>query len=97
MSNRNENIRANQREANCHIVGSNGKIIYTNCIMDKSKYPIRKPRKWYRDENGVKHSIPAPRRKHLLGGKIPISAPRTKINQKRRVLNGYSKNPRIRT
>lgn len=95
MSNRNENICANQREANCHIVGSNEKIIYPSYIMDKSKYPIPVPRKWYRDENSVNHPIPAPRRKHLLGGKMPILAPRTKINQKRKALKGYTKSYEI--
>ena len=53
------------------------------------------PRKWCRDENGVKHPIPAPRRKHLLGGKISIPAPRTKIGEKRRALNGYTKSYEI--
>lgn len=48
-------------------------------------------RKWYRDENGVKHPIPAPRKRHLLGDIIPIPAPGTKIGEKRKALNGYIK------
>ena len=31
------NNNANQREANCHIVGSDKKIIYPNYIMDNNK------------------------------------------------------------
>ena len=59
------------------------------------EWSIPVPRKWYGDENGVKHPIPAPRRKHLLGSKIPIPAPRTKIGEKRRALNGYTKSYEI--
>lgn len=46
-------------------------------IVEEATRPIAVPRKWYRDENGVRHPIPAPRKKK--GGKIPIPAPRTKI------------------
>lgn len=63
--------------------------------MDNSKCPIPVPRKWCRDENGVKYPIPAPRRKCLLGGKISIPAPRTKIGEKRRALNSYTKSYEI--
>ena len=64
-------------------------------IVEEAKRPIPEPRKWYRDENGVKHPIAAPRRKHLLGGKMPIPAPRTKIGEKRKALNGYTKSYEI--
>lgn len=57
------------------------------------KRPVPLPRKWYRDENGVKHPIPAPRKKK--GGKIPIPAPTTKIGEKRKALNGYTKSYEI--
>lgn len=58
-------------------------------IVEEAKRPVPLPRKWYRDENGVKHPIPAPRKKK--GGKIPIRTPRTKIGEKRKALNGYTK------
>lgn len=77
------------------IVSFDEKIIYTNYIMNNSKRPIPVSRKWCRDENCVKHPIPAPRRKHLLGGKISIPAPGTKIGEKRRALNGYTKSYEI--
>ena len=103
------NNNANKPEANCHIVGSDKKIIYPNYIMDNNKLsgvafnlpenkfiiveeatrPIPVPRKWYRDENGVRHPIPAPRKKK--GGKIPIAALRTKIDEKRKALKGYTR------
>lgn len=56
----------------------------------RNEMPYSNARKWYRDENGVKLPIPAPRRKK--GGQVqPIPAPKTKINHKRKALNGYTK------
>ena len=55
-------------------------------IVEKATRPIPVPRKWYRDENGVRHPNPAPRKNK--GCKIPIPAPRTKIGEKRKALNG---------
>lgn len=87
---------ANQQEArDSSIADFNENSIYSNnmrtnnneFVREEVKCPI--PRKWYRGGNGVKHPIPAPRKKK--GGKMPIPAPRTKINEKRRAINGYTK------
>lgn len=61
--------------------------------VEEAKRPAAGPRKWYRDEHGVKHPIPAPRKRK--GGKIPIPARRTKIGEKRKALNGYTKSYEI--
>lgn len=62
--------------------------------MEEAKRPIPAPREWYRDDNGVKHTIPSPRRKK--GGQVqPIPAPRPKIGEKRKALNGYTKSYEI--
>lgn len=62
-------------------------------IVEEASRPFPVPRKWYRDENGVRHPIPTPRKKK--GGKIPIPAPRTKIGYKRKALNVYTKSYEI--
>lgn len=61
--------------------------------VEEATRPIPVPGKWYRDENGVRHPNPAPRKKK--GGKIPIPAPRTKTGEKRKALNGYTKSYEI--